>query len=264
MEPALAKRAKEALHDYIVYRRDKGDTSESKPEPKRPRKTYGRPWIREPMGINARTAESAVRRWELEMLKVWAQQGRLREDGTLRVSPDPTPPHTWAEVRAALPWLKTYDALAALIELNGVVEEEFMDAHKNIREVVEKIADERIELARSQDHDDKPIREIIREEVGAVFGELLALVSGTSRPTLQSAHARAGKQRKCSKCGGAGHTRPTCVASGPAAPDKWACVHCTNLKGGSLTEPLTHPVPPEQFHQGDPSFRPDREAVTAA
>lgn len=253
------ERIKEQLHDYAVLLKDRGDKSgEMKLGQRMPRKKPGVTGISSYSNLNATRAEED---WYREKLVEWRQEKRLTgpPDFLLRVPKDHPEPYTLARVKSAMPWLETWDALAVLVELDGVVEANYMDAHKNIREVVEKIADERVAHALQGRDETTTIRDLIRTEIGAVFGELLGNLGQKVTPQLAGTAGRG--QRKCSKCGGLGHMRTTCTASGAATPDKWNCAHCTSLSGKGPNDMITHAVPPTQFHQQDPSFNELEEAA---
>ncbi len=247
MQPDLVERARAGFRDYALQLRDRGDRSAMKflaiPETKKAESPSSR-----------RRLQSAELAWYRRKLVEWRKAGRLTgpPDFRLRVRVEPDPPWTLERVAAAAPESNEWDHLAALIILDGVVRRRFMDATKNIREVVAGIADEQITRALQDPTRGESIRAMVRDEVGAMFGELLGTIrrGGPQLPAPTASRA----QRTCSRCGTLGHTAKTCQARGPVAPDKWACVHCTNLKGGPLSEPVTHPVSPKEFHKDDPSF----------
>ena len=91
-------------------------------------------------------SKAAVReaeRWERERAHVWNRDGRLTADGRLRVSGNPWR-WTLDSVGRAFPDLRGLDRLAVLILLDGWVEEGWMDAHTNIRAVIDEIVDIRV------------------------------------------------------------------------------------------------------------------------
>lgn len=267
MQHDLYDRARSALHDYAIWLRERGDRSDRRADTRAervPKSATARERKRAQKGRTSYSEAAALvglnwwwRQKEVELKAA----GRMTEDGFIRTSDAPRPPYTLQDVARAWPHLKEPEQVACLIELDGVVEEGFMDAHKYIRETMEKIADERIERARLQRTDEKPMREIIREEVGAIFQELLGRLGGAPAGgrTVGVPVGKGPGMRKCSRCGEAGHRAPACPNKGVQTPDKWACVHCSNLQGAPLSSPVTHPVPPDQFHQGDPSYKPEAE-----
>jgi hypothetical protein len=260
----LVERARSGLHDYLIWLRDNGDASEgyANKRHERTQREIGhgrhRKRVRGDFAITPDIGQETVRArlginvWEKRKINSWRSGGRLRPDGTLRCSPRPDKPWTLERVAAAAPEANEWDHLAALILLDGVVRRRFMDSLKNIREVVEGIADDRLTRALQDPEHSEKIRTLVRDEVGAMFGELLGALKRGAAPPAEDTPARS--QRKCSKCGVLGHTAKTCTARGPVAEDKWACVHCSNLAGRPLSDPITHPVPPKEFHKDDPSY----------
>lgn len=240
------EKIKERLHDYAVLLKDRGDHSgELKLGQRMARKTPGVTGLSSYSMLKASRAEED---WYREKLIEWRHEGRLTKDGTLRVPSEPLPPYTLARVKRALPWLSTLDALAALAELDGVVQGDFMDAHRNIRLVIEEIVETALERR-------------LAEKLEAIFGRVLDEVRADAplKKEEVSATVVGARKLKCSKCGEPGHRAPTCV-SGTAEAPKFRCGHCSNLQPGN---PVTHAVPPAQFHQGDPSFRDEREEAAA-
>lgn len=249
MDADLKKRAKAALHDYAILLREHGDASDSTaPSSSAPSSSASscapgptkksRPSQSSPLRV-----ESAGLFWYRRKLVEWKRAGRLTADGRLRVRPDPDPPWTLARLKRAAPWMKTYDALAVLTDLDGVVEEDFMDAHRNIRLTLEEMIDVALERK-------------LADKLEAVFGRVLEEVRADApipKDELSTNNVGARKQLKCSKCGQPGHRAPTCSAGTSEAP-KFRCEHCSSLQPGN---PVTPAVPPAQFHQGDPSFKAD-------
>lgn len=261
MQKGLVERARAALAD-LAYEVRTGDGRALKDAESLPpveeapvpfRRGRGKSLGEKPITFS-KHAEWTALCWENERLRVWRSAGRLTPEGVLRVGTDPLAPYTQRDVAQLLPHLPALDRLAALIDLDGVVEANFMGnpEHEYIRTVVEKIADERVAKALHGRDETIQIRDLIRQEVGTIFSEMIGAFGQKLTPQLGGT---AGKgQRKCGKCGALGHMKSTCQATSPVAPDKWACIHCTNLAGKPLSDSVTHPVPPKQFHQGDPSF----------
>ena len=80
------------------------------------------------------------------------------------------------------------------------------DAHENIKDVVEKIVDDRL-TRRLQDPDQiLVLKDIVRAEIAAVFGELL---TRTNSPVSTLSGGK-GRQNKCSRCKQPGHRATTC------------------------------------------------------
>ncbi len=241
---------KAALLDYAVLLKDRGDTSgELKLGQRMARKTPGATGLSSYSMLKSSRSEEE---WYRLKLIEWREAKRLTgpPDFLLRVSTDPLPPYTLARVRAAMPWLKTLDALAALIELDGVVQGDFMDAHRNIRLVIEEIVETALERK-------------LAEKLEAIFGRVLEEVRADApipKDEISTNNVGARKSNKCSKCGVPGHRATTCIATGPVELPKFRCGHCSAITPGN---PITHAVPPAQFHQGDPSYRPERDEVAA-
>lgn len=149
----------------------------------------------------------AATSWEKEKVQEWTAQGRINADGYLRVGQDPLNPYTLAEIKRIMPHLGEMDRLAVLIDLDGIVEEGFMAAHENIRKVVEHIAKNQVELVLQSPDAKAIIADVVHEQVGVVFGNLLAEIqSGGSR--------RSGKRKNCcGNCGAPGHFKKTCPKS---------------------------------------------------
>lgn len=151
------------------------------------------------------TQEYAARQWEKEQLETWKKQGRITEDGYLRVGSDPLRPYTLKDLMRIMPHLGVFDRLAALIDLDGVVEEGFMDAHENIKAVVKNIAADEVERVLATDEAKARIADIVVEQVGSIFGSLLGKLT-TQGSTLRPG----GRKLRCGKCMTPGHRAPTC------------------------------------------------------
>lgn len=161
-------------------------------------------------------AEAAAAVWENVQIRLWRKAGRLTTDGVLRVTQEPGKPYTLRDLARIWQHLGEFDALAALIELDGVVKGGYMNnkEHENIRKVIEQIADARVAV-RLQDGDTAiVVRDLIRVEVAAIFGELLLRV-GAPISTLTVG----GRQLKCSKCRQPGHRATTCGRVKTSPPD---------------------------------------------
>lgn len=257
MQQDLYERALDHLQDYLIWLRDKGDTSEAYAAKRTAvaRRGMGNASIQKARDFNSPSVGSgtAVARrgipaWERRMELKWRAAGRLTPNGVLR--PQPFEPWTLEQVAKAAPEANEWDHLAALIHLDGVVRRRFMNAHENIRAVVEGIADERLEKQLLDPTKGDAIRAIVRDEVGAMFAQLLGTMK---RGGAQEPEALAPKygQRTCKTCGVKGHTSRTCKTTALLAADKFACIPCSNDQGVSLEDPVTHPVPSEEFHKND-------------
>lgn len=152
-------------------------------------------------------AESAALTWENNMLRWWRSHGRITTAGHLRIRTEPWEPYTLKKIQSVMPQLNEFDRLAVLVDLNGVVEEGYMASreHENIREVIHKIADERLIRCLQDDVATRRYREIVREEITSIFAELLA------HEQQGASTNRVGARRlKCSVCKEPGHRAPTC------------------------------------------------------
>lgn len=155
-------------------------------------------------------ANYAATLWEKEKYQEWKKDGRIAEDGRLRVGLKPPEPYTQADLMRIWPHLNVFDRLAALIILDGVVEEGYMGRkeHENIRAVVEEIADDRLTRRLQSSDTATIIKDLIRAEVAEIFGEVRLQFKQPG-----SALKVGGRQMKCSKCRQPGHRATTCKAS---------------------------------------------------
>ena len=195
LSAAQAGRAVALLQDY-AYQLDRGRLP---------------PRLPAPTDSSSSTASGALLLWEKHRLAAWAAAGRLAPDGLLRVALAPLAPYTLSSVGCLWPQLNRWDRLAALIDLDGVVEEGYMDAHENIRAVVEKLADERLVRALQEPAAQDRLKELVEATIGEVFGVLLGKIK----------HGRHGVpwnkgKNKCSKCGVSGHSKRTCASKAKA------------------------------------------------
>ncbi|MES2155413.1 MAG: hypothetical protein V4510_09795 [bacterium] len=216
MQGDLHERARNALHDYLIWLRDRGDTSEGYANQRyrnarRARGTRQRHKSRgdfgtSGVGVCTAGARRGVDAWYRRKENSWRSGGRMRPDGLIRVSPRPDKPWTLERVAQAVPEAGAWDHIAALIFLDGVVRRQDM---KNIREVVEGIADARLKRALLDPENTGPIRTLIREELDAYFGEMagsMKRAEETERPAAPGAPAK----RLCGKCRKPGHKSTTC------------------------------------------------------
>lgn len=207
MRGTLPERALEVLGDYLFELESRDQKRGSKDGVKRSCYTRAKDPAPLPLSYFDRQQQHLATAWEKEQLAAWEKNGRITADGYLRVGRDPLAPYTLADLARIMPQLNVFDRLAALIDLDGVVKGGFMASkeHENIREVVEHIADQRV-VRRLQDGDTMlVIKDLIRAEVSAIFGEVLERVK---EPT--STLKVGGRQLKCSKCHQPGHRSPTC------------------------------------------------------
>lgn len=208
---APSERALRATQDYAFEAKALGrhqDVLEGPEEEYRSRDVSGVTKQKPPAGVSP-GAEWASEVWERERLGRWKAMGRLTADGTLRVRPDAPKPYTMQDVGRVWPHLPHLDRLAALIHLDGVVEENFMEAHENIRAVVERIADDRLRRVLAEPETQALLAEVVHAQIGAVFGGLLANLSAGKTMSRAGAHG-AGRKNKCGKCGTPGHRATTC------------------------------------------------------
>lgn len=212
----MNERALEVLGDYL-YELETND--------RRRGVTYGTQRTRvsrereaevfKPLSQFDQAAQYAATLWEKEQFQVWKQQGRITEDGFLRVGTQPVRPYTLPDIMRIMPHLGVFDRLAVLIDLDGEVEEGFMDAHENIKAVVKDIAADEVERVLQTDAAKARIADIVHEQIGVVFGTLRESLKGGSS-TLRPG----GRQLKCGKCGTPGHRAPTCTKT----PDEIAAL----------------------------------------
>ncbi len=163
------------------------------------------------------SAANEAMRWEKEKVVEWGAQGRMTADGRLRVDAAGLRAWTLAAVRRAWPELSQWDSLAVLIELDGTVPEAFMqrEAGKNITEVVERIADLRIQKVLQTPEGRTAIAEEVNAQVSEIFGGLLEQLRRPAGAGLR----RGSRVMTCSVCGKKGHTARGCsqAATGVAA-----------------------------------------------
>lgn len=152
--------------------------------------------------------------WEQRRLAAWKQEGRMTHDGYLRIAQIPVNSYTLDDITRLWQHLKFFDRLAALIILDGVVEEGFMDAHENIRAVVQSISREEIEKVLGTPEARERIADIVHEQVSGIFGTLLDKLKYPSITTRSG-----GKRQRCGKCGIPGHRAKTCTLSADEAAD---------------------------------------------
>lgn len=220
MQYDVNQRALEVLGDYLfeLETRDR----------KRGRPSYGsnrtlaakpiEPKIEIP-SVFDKAQEYAADLWEKDQLKAWKEQSRITEDGYLRVGTQPIRPYTLQDLMRIMPHLGVYDRLAALIDLDGVVKEGFMDedAHENIKAVVKNIAADEVERVLATPEAKARIADIVVEHIGVVFGTLLGKIN-TKGSTLRPG----GRRLRCGKCMTPGHRAPTCPETPEAAAEKKA------------------------------------------
>lgn len=152
-------------------------------------------------------AEYSATLWEKDQFKVWKAHGRIAEGGRLRVDNKPLAPYTLKDLMRIMPHLNVFDRMAALIDLNGIVKEGYLQSkeHENIRAVIEGIADERLTRRLQAGDTTLVLRDLVRKEVSEIFGEVLARFTSpisTAKP--------GGRTQKCSKCRQPGHRATTC------------------------------------------------------
>ncbi len=144
--------------------------------------------------------------WERERLQEWRSQGRITEDGFLRVGRQEVRPYTLQDLIRIWPHLAVFDRLAALIILDGVVEEGFMEAHENIKAVVKDIAADEVERILQTPEAKARIADIVVEQVGFIFGSLREKLKDKEHTTRAG-----GRKQRCSKCLIPGHRATTCA-----------------------------------------------------
>lgn len=164
---------------------------------------------REPTPLD-RANEYQATLWEKKKVEEWKEQGRITADGRLRVGTFAIKPYTLDDVRRTWEHLGVYDRIAVLIELDGVVEEGFMEAHEQIREVVQRIAKEQVEKYLSTPEGQAVVAEVAYQQLGVTFGRVLEQLKSdsTMRPAVGGK-----RQNRCSNCGTPGHRNKTCPHS---------------------------------------------------
>jgi len=135
MDQDLVQRAVEGLGHYCFQVLEKWRRQERKKEPE-----DGEHELSE----MAETAERQVIPWFNGKLKKWNRQGRLREDGTVRVLNVQLEPWTLRRIGKIWPKLNEWDRIAVLVDLDGKMGRTWMDAHENVRAVIDEIVDLRI------------------------------------------------------------------------------------------------------------------------
>lgn len=212
----MDERARAMLSDYL-YELETGD--------RRRGKSYGQDRSISPVAAPAPAqvptafdiaAEYAADQWEHQQLKIWKESGRITADGFLRVGRDALKPYTPEDLMRIMPHLNVFDRLAALINLDGVVKEGYMDAHENIREVVQTISRDEFEKVLATPAAQSRIADIVHEQVGVIFGVLLDKLK---TPVASALSKKGGRQNKCSKCHQPGHRATTCKNDAPPADE---------------------------------------------
>ena len=154
----------DALHDYAIWLRERGDKSDLLARTRKER--AGKPKSPNPQHTRKlKVLEAAVVVWENDRLREWRNSGRLTQDGVLRVDPGPAPRWTLTKIKRAFPELSSWDRWSVLIASDGIFRRDEMakDPHQNIREVIEEIVDLRL-------------KHRVREDLADVFGEVLVQV----------------------------------------------------------------------------------------
>lgn len=215
MRESIRDRAWAALGDY-AYEMNTGDVPQRRSAqsgaatPRAP--MAARPaHVKLPTGILSEASTSATYaaiRWEYERSLEWKRAGRITEDGALRVGRNALNRYTQADLMRIMPHLNVFDRMAVLIDLDGVVEEGYMDTHENIREVVRKISRDEMEVVMASPAAQSRIADIVHEQVGAIFGVLLQKLNTPAAGALN--RKGGGRQFKCSICKEPGHRAPTC------------------------------------------------------
>jgi len=116
-------------------------------------------------------------RWEVSKLRIWKSQGRITEDGVLRVNINPQP-HTYRMVSRALPWLDLEGKLALLLEFKVLFEGEMVDAKEEVIRAVTKIIKDEMKSIITDE-----IKPLVRQAIGEVFAEIASNApKGTGGP----------------------------------------------------------------------------------
>lgn len=189
-ERTLAERALGAAHEYIVYRRERGDRTEGAGwaaasgrraklgKYKHATATWARDYTLD-HGPAVRLLIAEVDVWERESLETWAAAGRLTADGRLRVRHEADPAWTLDRIKEAFPRLDEWDLIGALIAADGEIEEDFMIRHQKIRDVLREMI--RLE-----------VKKAVPEEMDAVMDRVaddLRAERGPVRPSILTAGA---------------------------------------------------------------------------
>ncbi len=198
----LPERCADVLGDY-AFELETGRRLPQPPQdyPKRPPP----PTVHQPLPALDAHHDRVAEMWERDQLKVWAAAGRLTEDGVLRVPQEPAPPYTLADVARLWPQLRAHDLVAILIDLDGVVEEGYMEAHQHIRKVVQQFAREEVQRALSGKEGKTRLAEIVQEQVAAILKIMRA-----GDPLPMSIIRVGGHKQKCGRCRKPGHRADNC------------------------------------------------------
>lgn len=139
----LWKKALNCACDLLCYLRDQGDRSEEQAEEVcelKPEK---------PLAQLTRVSEDAIREadyWYRQKQREWSEHDQLNRFGLLKVWPDhKVVRYSFSQVKRNFPWLHLYDQLALTMELDGdVTQEELMDVKENLRNVVDRMVEQRL------------------------------------------------------------------------------------------------------------------------
>ena len=156
MQHDVYERGKAALHDYLIWLRERGDKSDQY-------RCHGHMKKFQPIRAS-RTPKKKMQGTETKWFKKkeaeWKESGRISSGGYLTISENNIE-WTLEKIGAAFPQLNYWDKLAALYLLDGVVSEvEMADIKLNIREVFDEMVEMKVarlfsEMLQAEKHQSK-------------------------------------------------------------------------------------------------------------
>lgn len=198
MHETTSERAINALHDYIIYRLDKGDPIWVKARKKVWTAKHERFKTKMEMGFaETKVSQSMIRevdRWLARKEASWKKAGRWHDAGYLKVEPMKPESYSFHRIQMTWPELGFWDCVALLVHIDGTMEGMSMDAKDSVREV---------------------IREMVGLDVARIFsGLLVELRRGApeveEEEVAPKALTKKSKRRACGICATPGHRRESC------------------------------------------------------